>query len=287
MNGLIGKLWFVLLVVSPLASSLAWGQPLESILQAEHRTPAFAERDQYRHPAETLQFFDVQSNMTVVEISPGRGWYTEVLAPYLSAGDFYAAHFPKGTGVAFYDKYRTLFEEKLAANTAVYGGVKLAVFDPKRAELTVPEGSADRVLTFRNVHNWLRSESEATAFELFYKALKPGGKLGVVEHRAKPGTDWETMKTSGYMTEQYVVELAEAAGFVLEARSEINANSADTADHPKGVWNLPPTLRGGEEDKERYLAIGESDRMTLLFGKPVFRKPVFRKPEMTKPDTEK
>ena len=242
----------------------AWGE----LLQASHRTAEYVQRDKYRNPAETLAFFDVQPQMTVVEIWPGLGWYTELLAPYLQQGAFYAAHFPAGVGVPFYDNYRGQFEKKLAGNEAVYRHVKLASFDPKRSVLGVPVNSADRVLTFRNVHNWLRSESEATAFDLFYKTLKPGGILGVVEHRAKPGTDWETMNESGYMTEQYVIELAEKAGFVLEARSEVNANPADGANHPKGVWSLPPTLRLKELDRDKYLAIGESDRMTLKFRKP-------------------
>lgn len=239
-----------------------------AILQAEHRTPEFVLRDQYRHPLETLEFFDVKPGMTVVEIWPGKGWYTEILAPYVGQGRLYAAHFPTGVGVDYYDKNHALFVNKLEANPAAYGKVIQATFDPKRDQLTVPEGSADRVLTFRNVHNWLRSESEAAAFELFFKALKPNGILGVVEHRAAAGTDWDAMKTSGYMTEQYVIDLAQKAGFVLEAKSEINSNSNDTKNHPKGVWTLPPSLRLGDQDRDKYLAIGESDRMTLKFRKP-------------------
>ena len=132
----------------------------------------------------------------------------------------------------------------------------------------MPDGSADRVLTFRNVHNWLRDDSEGRAFELFFRALKPGGILGVVEHRGKPGIDREAMLTSGYMDEESVIALATKAGFRLDARSEINANLRDTKDHPSGVWTLPPSLRLGEQDREKYQAIGESDRMTLRFVKP-------------------
>lgn len=240
----------------------------QGVLQSAHRTPEFVLRDQYRHPLETLAFFGVEPGMTVVEIWPGKGWYTEVLVPYVDDGVFYAAHFPTGVGVDYYDKNHTLFVKKLEVHPEIYSRVNMASFDPKRNQLTVPEGSADQVLTFRNVHNWLRSESEASAFELFYKALKPGGVLGVVEHRALEGTDWETMKTSGYMTEQYVVNLAQKAGFVLEATSDINSNPKDTKNHPKGVWTLPPTLRLKEQDRNKYLAIGESDRMTLKFRKP-------------------
>jgi predicted methyltransferase len=240
----------------------------EGLLNSTHRTPEFVLRDQYRHPLGTLEFFGVEPGMTVVEIWPGKGWYTEILVPYVGEGDFYAAHFPTGVGVDFYDKNHALFVNKLTAHPNVYSRVKMASFDPKRHQLTVPEGSADQVLTFRNVHNWLRSESEAAAFELFYKVLKPGGVLGVVEHRALVGTDWDTMKTSGYMTEDYVISLAEKAGFVLEEKSEINSNPKDTKNHPKGVWTLSPTLRLKEQDRDKYLAIGESDRMTLKFRKP-------------------
>ncbi len=237
-------------------------------LQGEHRTPEFAERDVWRHPGETLSFFSVEPDMTLVEIWPGGGWYTEILAPLMRDGVFYAAHFSVGIGVKYYDLSRQHFEEKLRSSPAVYGNVKLSTFDPARGQLLTPEAAADRVLTFRNVHNWLRTDSEQQAFNLFFKALKPGGILGVVEHRAKEGTTREAMLASGYMTESYVIELAENAGFVLEAQSDINANPKDSADHPAGVWTLPPTLRLGSENREKYLAIGESDRMTLKFRKP-------------------
>ena len=141
-------------------------------------------------------------------------------------------------------------------------------FDASENLLTTADSSADALVTFRNVHNWLGSESEASSFELFYNSLKPGGVLGVVEHRAPSGIDRELMITSGYMPQDYVIQLAEQAGFVLEASTELNANPKDSADHPKGVWTLPPVLRLGEQDREKYLAIGESDRMTLRFRKP-------------------
>jgi predicted methyltransferase len=241
----------------------------EDILKSPDRTPGFVDRDIYRHPAETLAFFDVQPTMSVVEIWPGGGWYTEILAPYLNEGTLYAAHFPADSSVKYFTDSRRSYEEKLKAYPELYQAVILTEFSPDTARLNVPDGSADRVLTFRNVHNWLRSNDEAQAFALFFKALKPGGMLGVVEHRARPGTDWQTMKESGYMTEAYVISLAEKAGFILDARSEINANPRDTSDHPKGVWTLPPTLRLNDVDREKYLAIGESDRMTLRFRKPV------------------
>ncbi|MBL4783353.1 MAG: class I SAM-dependent methyltransferase [Porticoccaceae bacterium] len=238
------------------------------ILQSSDRTPAFVERDVYRHPAETLDFFGLKANMTVVEIWPGGGWYTEILAASLTEGKLYAAHFSKDSKVKYFVKSRQSFEEKIKAYPDVYETLTMAEFSPKMNQLTVPDGSADMVLTFRNVHNWLRSINEAEAFALFYKALKPGGVLGVVEHRAQANTDWEAMKTSGYMTQDYVIALAEKAGFVLDAKSEINANPSDSADHPKGVWTLPPTLRMKDKGRAKYTAIGESDRMTLRFKKP-------------------
>ncbi|OUS11307.1 methyltransferase [Gammaproteobacteria bacterium 53_120_T64] len=240
----------------------------QEILQSPDRTPAFVERDVYRHPAQTLDFFGLKANMTVVEIWPGGGWYTEILAASLAEGKLYAAHFSKDSKLKYFVKSRLFFEEKMKAYPEVYHAVTMAEFSPKMNQLTVPDGTADMVLTFRNVHNWLRSINEAEAFALFYQALKPGGVLGVVEHRAQANSDWESMKESGYMTEAYVIALAEKAGFVLDAKSDINANSKDSADHPKGVWTLPPTLRLKDEDRAKYVAIGESDRMTLRFIKP-------------------
>jgi predicted methyltransferase len=236
---------------------------LSPIVFAERDTS----RDQYRHPFETLAFFGVQPEMDVLEISPGGGWYTEILAGYVS-GDLIAGHYDPASDVAYYQRSLKRFQDKLAANPDLYGRVKMAIFDAGARKLNVADASVDAVVTFRNVHNWMGSKSEGSSFELFYAALKPGGVLGVVEHRAAPGTDRATMRKSGYMTQAYVIELAEKAGFVLEASSEVNANPKDTADHPKGVWTLPPSLRLGEEDREKYLAIGESDRMTLRFRKP-------------------
>jgi predicted methyltransferase len=242
---------------------------LEAIVAGEHRSEINRARDQYRHPVETLQFMGVEPDMTVVEIWPATGWYTEVLAPYLKEqGVFYAAGFGERDGRPFIAKVRGMFAEMLEADPEHYGAVKHAVFDPGANELSVPPGTADRVLTFRNVHNWLRDDSEQQAFHLFYQALKPGGILGVVEHRSLAGIERETMLSSGYMDQNYVIELAQKAGFQLDATSEINANPLDTKNHPKGVWTLPPGLRLGAENRDHYLAIGESDRMTLRFIKP-------------------
>ena len=154
------------------------------ILNGPDRTPAYTQRDGYRHPAATLEFFDVQPDMTVVEIWPGAGWYTEILAPHVNRGKLYAAHFEADSDVKYLRDSRLFFTEKLKAYPDVYAAVELGEFSPNKNQLTVPDGSADRVLTFRNVHNWLRTKNEAEAFALFYRALKPGGILGLVEHRA-------------------------------------------------------------------------------------------------------
>jgi predicted methyltransferase len=238
------------------------------ILLGEHRTPAYVLRDEYRNPVETLAFFQVEKNQAVVEIWPGGGWYTEILAPLLKEhGQFYAASFPAETPVEYYKKSRAKYDAKLAANPEVYGAVKVTELAPPEFTDIAPMGSADRVLTFRNVHNWMKAGSAEGVFAAMHKALKADGLLGIVEHRAKPGTSFDDMIKSGYVTEAAVIKLATDAGFELVAASELNANSADTADHPKGVWTLPPSLRLGDTDKDKYLAIGESDRMTLLFKK--------------------
>jgi predicted methyltransferase len=231
------------------------------------RNPDNAARDQYRHPVQTLKFFNIDPQMDVVEISPGGGWYTEVLAKHLT-GTLFAAHASPESKSAYYRNSQRKFVEMLEANQALYGNVEVHVFDAGARVLSTADNSADAVLTFRNVHNWMRRDNDASSFELFFKTLKPGGILGVVEHRAVPGTARDSMIKSGYVTQAHVIKLAEDAGFIFEASSEVNANPADTADHPRGVWTLPPNLRLGDVDRERYLAIGESDRMTLRFRKP-------------------
>ncbi|TXH96055.1 MAG: methyltransferase [Rheinheimera sp.] len=228
-------------------------------------------RDQYRHPVETLSFFGVTPQSTVVEVSPGGGWYTEILAPLLQQqGKYYAAHQPKDAKSEYAQKSRADYLAKLAANP-VYSKVEVTEFSAAGGKQIAPAGSADVVLTFRNLHNWYMAkgdESLLTAFKSFHTALKPGGVLGVVEHRlpeSKLNTDWQK---SGYMPQSLVIKLAEQAGFVLEGSSEVNANPKDTADHPGSVWALPPTYTNKEQDKAKYQAIGESDRMTLKFRKP-------------------
>lgn len=246
------------------------GATIDRVIAGEHRSAANRARDVHRHPRETLLFFGLRPDMTVVEIWPGAGWYTEILAPVLrERGRYYAAHFhvddksPRYMGTA-----RANYGKLLAGRPDLYDRVIVTAFNVPAQPLPAPAGSADLVLTFRNVHNWAAAKNDAAMFEAFFNALKPGGVLGVVEHRAKPGSTLEEQIKSGYMAEEYVIALAEKAGFRLAARSEINANPRDTRDHPRGVWTLPPTYRLGDQDREKYAAIGESDRMTLKFVKP-------------------
>ena len=229
------------------------------------RSEANRARDSWRHPRETLSFFGVEPDDVVVEIWPGGGWYTEILAPLLRGrGTYHAAANGGGLGGA-----RAL----AAKDPATFGHIRYAAFPagvPAAAEPKVPDGSADVVLTFRNVHNWIMPAEPfgEEAFRQMFAMLRPGGTLGVIEHRLPESADPAREKTSGYIKVSTVRRMAEAAGFRLVASSEINANPADTKDHPNGVWSLPPSLRGREVGRERFLAIGESDRMTLKFVKP-------------------
>lgn len=263
----------LLLALVPLTAPRAGAPPtLDAVIAGPQRTPEFAARDVWRHPKKTLRFFDVQPQHVVVEIWPGgAGWYTEILAPYLRDEGLYVGaiqplDLPQTDDYA--RKGAARFRAKLAAAPAVYDRAVVGVFRaPQRVTPVVP-GTADRVLTFRNVHNWIEGGWEAEAFDAFYDMLKPGGVLGVVEHRARPGTRRAESKVSGYVTEAYVRTLAEAAGFEFAGASSINDNPRDTKNHPAGVWTLPPVLRLKEVDRDKYLAIGESDRMTLKFVKP-------------------
>lgn len=243
---------------------------IEAAVAGDWRDPAYVTRDRYRHPAGTLAFFGVEPTDTVVEITPGGGWYAEILAPLLrDDGRYVAAVWDDAIPDQPAYRYRLndALRAKFTAAPAVYGSPEVRLFDPASPSFG-PAASADVVLTFRNAHNWVGDGTAPAYFAAFFDVLAPGGTLGVVDHRAKPGTSAEVMATSGYLTEELVVALATDAGFVLEARSEVNANPADTADHPKGVWTLPPTNSHDAEDAAKYRAIGESDRMTLRFRKP-------------------
>jgi len=242
---------------------------LEAALAGEHRTPDYVARDEWRHPVETLNFFGITPDQTVMEISPGGGWYSEILAPYLrDEGTYIAAGWDPESEIPFIKNAAAAYQEKLQSNPAVYDKVQLGILmAPDHLEPATP-GTVDLVLTFRNIHNWMPRDGQATMFGVMYDALKPGGVLGVVEHRGDSSVPQDPKAKSGYVNEQYAIEMIEAAGFVLDETSEINANPADTKDHPEGVWTLPPTLRLKDVDQDRYLAIGESDRFTLRFIKP-------------------
>jgi predicted methyltransferase len=243
------------------------GALLDAALAAPQRSDANKARDAARHPKETLRFFGLQPTQSVIEIAPGAGWYTEILAPVLREhGKLYAAHYAPTNDER--RQARARFEAKLAADPAYYGRVQLGTLPQSRFTDIAPPGGADLVLTFRNLHNWLADAHLDETLRAFHDVLKPGGVLGVEDHRAAPGTSVARMIASGYVTEELVIARARAVGFELAARSEINANPRDTRDHPDGVWSLPPTLRGDPATRERYLAIGESDRMTLKFVKP-------------------
>lgn len=242
---------------------------LEQIVAGQHRSEANKARDVYRHPVETLLWFGLREDMTVVEITPGGGWYTEIIAPFVKGrGKYYAAGFDADSEVEFFRSAARRFQDKLDAAPELYGEVVTTVLAPPGKTEIAPAESADLVLTFRNVHNWMDAGTADAIFAAMYRALKPGGILGVVEHRGDPAQPQDPRAKSGYVTEEHVIALAHAAGFELVGRSEINANPKDTKDYEKGVWTLPPTLRMGEQDRERYLAIGESDRMTLKFRRP-------------------
>jgi predicted methyltransferase len=259
------------LLASSFSSSYAVAKPnsLHQAIAGKHRSVAHKHRDKYRHPQQTLAFFDVKDNMTVVEVWPGEGWYTEILAPYLKKhGKLYAAHFSADAEQPYFKKKLHNFVNKLKSQPKIYGKLELTVLQPPQLLQIAPEASADRVLTFRNVHNWMKNDQAATVFNAMYKALKPGGILGVVEHRNSNLKPQDTKAESGYVTEDYVIALARNAGFEFLDKSEINANSKDAKDYPEGVWTLPPTLKLKDKDRKRYLAIGESDRMTIKFIKP-------------------
>ncbi len=260
--------------------ALAEDEVLARAVVSDSRTTANTERDGARHPQEALEFFGIRPDMAVAEIWPSRGWWSEILAPYLKdSGRYYAVGFSL-TARRTPQWRRNMAKElidRFEGDPEHFGGtIVTSLSVPEDTEIA-PPGSLDMVLTFRNVHNWMNGDYAPGVFEAMYAALKPGGILGLVEHRAPDDADVEFMKLSGYVSEPHVITLAEAAGFELLEKSEINANPADSRDHPAGVWSLPPSLHYCQrmEDKaeaeacrENYRAIGESDRMTLKFIKP-------------------
>ncbi|MDX3906651.1 MAG: methyltransferase [Pigmentiphaga sp.] len=244
-------------------------EALRQAVASPARTPAFVARDTYRKPYEVLHFFGIEQDDTVVEISPGGGYWTEILAPYLhDRGTYYAAQYPReGGGRPYYRQYYDNFRAKLDADPGKYGKVQVTAFGKGHYDIA-PPGSADLVVTFRNLHNWMRDGYAEAAFAAFYKALKPGGVLGIEAHRGRDDRPQDPQAADGYVRQDYAIRLARQAGFVLEGSSELLANPRDTKDHPAGVWTLPPTYRLGDKDRERYAAIGEADGLLLKFRKP-------------------
>lgn len=243
---------------------------LRQAIAGAHRTPAFVARDAVRKPYEELTFLGLRPDATVVEISPGGGYWTEILAPYLhEKGTFYVAQYPLESvkGRAGYERAHKAFQDKLAANEPVYGRAKVTDFAKGHYDIA-PPGSADFVLTFRNLHNWVAGGYADAALAAFHRALKPGGILGVEDHRARADRPQDAKAADGYLREDYAIDLARRAGFELVGKSELLANPRDTKDYEKGVWTLPPTLTLGEKDREKHLAIGEADNFLLMFRKP-------------------
>jgi predicted methyltransferase len=241
---------------------------LSKAIGGEHRAAEDRARDGARHPKATLEFFGFKQGLKVVEVYPGGGWYTDILAPVLRGqGKLVSAHYPEDTQSDYARRSRDAYLAKLAAKPEIYDQVEVIGYKPGSADALGAPGSVDLVLTFRNLHSFLGSGNLDAFFADAFAVLKSGGSLGVVQHRARPGSDPLEGKR-GYLPEAWVVERAQAAGFELKGSSDVNANPKDTADHPEGVWTLPPALRLGEKDRAKYMAIGESDRMTLRFVKP-------------------
>lgn len=248
---------------------------LDAAIAGTHRSEANRARDRYRHPKETLAFFGLRPDMTVVEIWPGGGWYTDVLAPALAnGGKLYAAQYGSKPPYPYQQREMDALAAKMRAAPDLYRAVTLTAMDLFAAEIEIaPPGTADLVVTFRNVHNWFADgygpqNAAELAFAAMFKALKAGGVLGVVDHRWPDPKTEDPKAGNGYVSEQRVIALAERAGFRLAASSDVNGNPLDTHDHPQGVWTLPPDLALGEQDRAKYVAIGESDRLTLKFVKP-------------------
>ncbi|HEY1957331.1 MAG TPA: hypothetical protein VGH28_17045 [Polyangiaceae bacterium] len=245
------------------AARLSWA------IDGPQRSAADKARDAARHPKETLAFFGVTDKSHVIELWPGGGWYTEILAPYLrDDGKLTVTNFDPAKAQGEQKEFAESFDKKLSSAPSVYGKVEVRRIAPPEDLSLGPDGSADVVLTFRNLHGWINNGYEKKVFEAAFKALKPGGVFGICEHRANPGVDPKTSAKTGYIPEQSVIDLAQSVGFKLGGKSEINANPKDDHNHDNGVWSLAPTFRGGDKDRAKYGAIGESDRMTLKFVKP-------------------
>ena len=260
-----------LLLAAPLAQAETFAERVAQASVADHRSASNVARNAFRHPAETLDFFGFEDGMSVLEIWPGGGWYTEVLAPAVrDHGRFTIAQWDPE--VADQPSYRYTLPERLQAkfdaNPEIYDQVEMVYFSPPASASLGADDSYDLLLTFRNTHGWVAGNMAEDMFAEFARVLKPGGVLGVVQHRAAEGSDAAETAPWGYVPIAHVQALAAEAGLEFDAASEVNANPLDTRDHPEGVWTLPPSYELGDKDREKYAAIGESDRMTLRFRKP-------------------
>lgn len=255
------------LALVPCLHARAADAGLQAAIASPKRTPAFVQRDAARHPQEELEFFGLRPDMTVVEISPGGGYWTEILAPYLRAAGTYYVAVPSAKDPEAPQPGKDRFRKKLAADPAIYGKVMLTEFGPDHYTVA-PAGTVDLIVTFRNLHNWMGAGYAPQALEGFLRALKPGGVLGIEDHRGRDDMPQDPKAENGYVRQDYTIELAKKAGFEFVGASEINANPRDTKDWPEGVWTLPPTLAMKDKDRAKYIAIGEADNYVLKFRKP-------------------
>ena len=268
----MNKLVFVMASILPLFMTLdVQAQDLDEIIKGKHRAEKNIARDQYRHPKQAIEFFGTKPTDHVLEMWPGTGWYSEILAPYVKdQGKFTAATFSIGNMSsedkrdASWSKTALKYREKMS-DKSLYGNVNFSEFDPPQMYQVAPDNSVDVAYLIRTMHIWDEQGILLKGLEAIYDALKPNGVLAVVQHRGNASMEIGSVAVEGYLDERYVIKVAEKAGFKLQAKSEINANLKDTKDHPKGVYTLLPTLAMGKKDKAKYLDIGESDRMTLKF----------------------
>ena len=259
-----------LAALAALGPVICGAQAVEGIakwLDGPQRGAANRARDGFRHPLQTLQFFGIRADSTVVEILPGSGgYYMEILAPYLrEKGRYYAANRDPAAPPQYLADHQKLLA-RLAAEPALYDKVEVTQFNAGLHAIA-PPGSADFVITFRDLHNWIARDETAGALRAVHAALKPGGVLAIVDHRGSPDLPQEAQTKSGYVRQDHAIALIEQAGFRFAGASEVNANPRDSRDHPAGVWTLPPTYRLKDQDRAKYQAIGESDRFTLRFVK--------------------
>jgi predicted methyltransferase len=257
-----------------LAFDAVTAAALDAAMTGEHRPAESRARDSARKPRETLDFLGFRSDMTVVEVWPGTGWYTQILAVALKErGTFYAAQYSPNPRYGYQRRYFGRFLTMLGENPNLYRQVKVTHLALPYKLRLAPPGSADMVVTFRNVHNWF-SEGYGggryvhLGFQAMFDALKPGGILGIVDHRWPDPDNEDPHAENGYISKERTIAAAEAAGFELVGESDILANPKDTHDHPQGVWSLPPSLASGDQDREKFVAIGESDRFLLKFRRP-------------------